>query len=187
MPVGLLDPAFKGDPEDGDACLGSQARRWFADAAPAQRVRERCGEGCELAQLALLKLGVGSNDALALTGEFAPLLQESAGGLEGRADRFDGGDEVRRAGEPADEKLLQCARAREQNLALVREVPEERSLREPRALGDLYHRGLFKPALTVKLQGRLLEPAAGVWLPSTHPRIVAMTATVMGCYADDSN
>ena len=96
-----------------------------------------------------------------------------AGGLEGRGDRVDRRRGIRRAGDGAHEELLQRARAPEQDLALVGEVPEERSLGQPGPLGDLRHRGLLEPALAVELQGRLLEPAARVRLPSTHAPIVA--------------
>jgi hypothetical protein len=42
--VGLLDPAFERDSEDGDPGLGGQACRGVTDAAPAQRVGGRGGE-----------------------------------------------------------------------------------------------------------------------------------------------
>ena len=64
------------------------------------------------------------------------------------------------------------ARAVEQDLALVGEVPEERSLRQTRPPGDLRHRGLVEPALDVELQGGLLKPAARVRLPTDHASII---------------
>ena len=95
-----------------------------------------------------------------------------AGGLEARGDRVDRRHGLGRVGDRAHEELLQRARAREQHLALVGEVPEERALGEPRPLGDLRHRGLLEPALAVELERRLLEPAARVRLPSSHAPIV---------------
>ena len=92
----------------------------------------------------------------------------SAGGLETRCRRVDRRKAIGRLGDRADEQVLQRARAREQHLALVGEVPEERSLGQPGPLGDLGDRGLLEPALAVELQRRLLEPAARVWLPSAH-------------------
>src|SRR5258707_12151066 len=51
-----------------------------------------------------------------------------AGGLEGGGDRVDRRCGIRRAHHGAHEELLQCAGASEQNLTLVGEVAEERSL-----------------------------------------------------------
>ena len=81
-----------------------------------------------------------------------------------------------------DEQLLQRAGAREQNLALVGEVPEERSLGQPGPLGDLRHGGLLEPALAVERERRLLEPAACVRLPTTHaPDPILTTVTDIAC------
>ena len=60
----------------------------------------------------------------------------------------------------------------EQHLAFVGEVPEERSLRQTRPLGDLRNRRLVEPALRVELQGRLLQAAARVGLPPAHAAIL---------------
>ncbi len=119
-----------------------------------------------------MQLCVRGNDGLALPGTFAALLEQGTSGLQGRSDRVDRRGGIRRAGHGVHDELLQCARAPEQDLALVGEVPEERPLREPRPLGDLRHRGLLEPALAVQSEGGLLEPAARVWLPSTHAPIV---------------
>ncbi len=99
-----------------------------------------------------------------------------------------GGGGVGRVGDGAHEQLLQRAGAPEQHLALVGEVAEERSLREPRPLGDLGHGGVLEAALAVERERGLLEPAARVWLPTRHVTILAvMTATDIACYSDDSN
>ena len=71
-----------------------------------------------------------------------------------------------------DEQLLQVAPAREQHLALVGEVPEERSLREPGPLGDLRDRGLLEASLAVERERCLGEPAAAVRFPASHLPIV---------------
>ena len=94
----------------------------------------------------------------------ASLLDGSAGGLDARGCRVDRRQAIGRVGNRADEQLFQFARAREQNLALVGEVPEERSLCEPRPVGDLSHRGPFEPTLAVELQRRLqaTESLAGL-------------------------
>ncbi len=107
-----------------------------------------------------------------LPGVFAAFLEQGAGGPQRRGDRVDRRHGIRRIGDGAHEERLQCARAREQNFALVGEVPEERPLREPRPPGDLRHRGLLEPALAVESQGCLLKPAARVWLPSAHAPII---------------
>jgi hypothetical protein len=79
---------------------------------------------------------------------------------------------IGRAGDGGHQQLLQRARAREQDLALVGEVPEEGPLREPRTLGDLRHRGLLEPALGIELQRRLLQAATRVRLPPAHAPIL---------------
>ena len=79
----------------------------------------------------------------------------------------------RRIGDRVDEQLLQRAGAAEQHLALVGEVPEERPLGQPGALGDLSDGRLVEAALAVQLHRRLLEPPARVWLPAHHRPIIA--------------
>ena len=64
--------------------------------------------------------------------ELPSLLDGSAGGLDAGGCRVDRREAVGRAGHRADQQLFQFTRAREQNLALVGEVPEERSLRQSR-------------------------------------------------------
>ena len=120
-----------------------------------------------------MQLRVRRDDALALTRERSALLEQSARGLETAGNRVHRRCGIWRAGDGAHEEFLQRPRAREQNLAFVGEVPEERSLCESRPFGDLRHRGLFESALAVELQCRLLEPAARVWLPSTHGPMVS--------------
>jgi hypothetical protein len=160
--VGVVDPAFERDLEDRDPCLGRQTRGWVSDAAPPQSVGERRGKGSELDQLALSKLRVRCNNDLALPGVVAALLEEGAGGREGRGYRVYRGRGIRSAGERVYEELLQRARAPKQHLTLVGEVPEEGSLRESRPLGDLRNCSLFESALDEELQRRLLQPPARI-------------------------
>ena len=91
-----------------------------------------------------------------------------AAALEGATAFFPDG----RRGDRADQELLQCARAREQDLALVGEVPEERSLGHSCRLGDLRDRGVLEPALAVEREGCLLESAAAPRLPTRHASMV---------------
>jgi hypothetical protein len=42
--VGFVDPAFERDLEDSDRDLGSEARGWVSETAPAQCVGERRGQ-----------------------------------------------------------------------------------------------------------------------------------------------
>ena len=106
------------------------------------------------------------------------LLEQSSSGLEGGGDRVDRRCGIRRAGDGAHQELLQCARAPEQHLALVGEVPEERSLGHPARCGDLGNGGVLEPALAVEGEGGLFEPAPAVRLPTRHAAIlVVMTAT----------
>jgi hypothetical protein len=46
--VGFVDPAFERVSEDGDRDLGSEARGWVSEAAPAQRVGERADRDANL-------------------------------------------------------------------------------------------------------------------------------------------
>ena len=182
--VVLVDPALERDPEDGDPGLGGEARGRVADAAPAQRVGERRGERGELDQLALLELGVRGDDAPGAAGRIrgAP----GAARRRPRAPRRPRRSAPPESGASAtvlDEQLLQRARAREQHLALVGEVPEERPLREPRPLGDLRDRGLLEPALAVELHRRLLEPAAASGSQrAMRPIVSLMTVADISCY-----
>ena len=129
---------------------------------------KRRGECRELDQLTLLEACVGGNDCLTLPGVVAALLEQGAGGFQCRGDRLDRRRGLWRACDGADQELLQHACAREQHLALIGEVPEERPLGEPRPLGDLRHRGLLEPALDVELKRRLLQTATRVRLPPAH-------------------
>src|SRR5258708_37924347 len=52
-------------------------------------------------------------------------------------------------------------------------MPEERSLRKPRAFRDLRDGCLLVPTLAVEGQGRLLQPRSCIRLPSTHARRLA--------------
>ncbi len=119
-----------------------------------------------------MQLSVRSDDDLALPGVFATLLEQGGGGFEGGGDRVDRRGGIGRAGHRAHEELLQCARSPEQNLALVSEVPEERSLRQSCARGELRNGGVLEPALAEESEGCLLEPAAAVRPPTCHTPIV---------------
>src|SRR4051812_22358343 len=108
---------------------------------------------------------------MAQQGVLPALLEQGAGRLEGCDYRVDRRCRVRRVDKGAHEEVLQLARAPEQHLALVGEVPEERPLRQSGPGADLRHRGLFEPALRVESEGGLLEPTACVWFPSPHALI----------------
>jgi DNA-binding transcriptional LysR family regulator len=178
--AGPVGPATEGDLEDGDAGLGGQARPRVGDAAPSEGFGERFGERRELDQLALPQLRVRGDDGLALSREVADLLKRARGALESRADRVDRRQCGRRVVDPLDEPVLEHARAVEQHLALVGEVPEEGPLGEARAPGDLRDRRLVVPALAVELKGGQLQAAVRVGLPPGHKdNSTVMTATDM--------
>src|ERR1019366_6812286 len=123
--------------EDRYPHLGRQARSWVSDAPLAQRVGERRRQRGQLDQLALLELRTRRDDGLTLPGEVAALLEYVARGLEGCRDGGDWGGGVGRVGDCVHEELLQCAGAPEENLALVGEMPEKRSLGQSGTLSDL--------------------------------------------------
>ncbi len=75
----------------------------------------------------------------------------------------------------------------EQHLPFIGVVPEERSLRQARPLGDLRDRRPVEPALGVELKGRLLQAAARVRLPPAHAVILGDDSDCHQCYCDDSN
>ena len=168
LAIGVLQPAFEGDAEHGDARLRGQARRGLGDAAIPQGRGRTGGQRGELVALALLELGVGGDDALASAGERAALSQERADDVEAGGDRVDRGGGLGRAGNALREPRLELIRAGEEDLALVGEMPEERALGQPGTVGDLGDGGLLKAALVLQLEGRLGQPALGVGLPSAH-------------------
>ena len=61
-----------------------------------------------------------------------------------------------------------------QDLALVREVPEEGAFRDPGALGDLGHRRGVVPLLGEQVDGSHDESFARPWFPPSHRPILAM-------------
>lgn len=79
--VGVGDPAFEGDPEDGDPHLGGQAGGRLSDAAPAQYACHGRGEYRELDQLAFPQLRVGGDNGLPLPRAVAALPKQRAGGF----------------------------------------------------------------------------------------------------------
>ena len=99
---------------------------------------------------------------------------ETEGGWHYAANNFEGAEHG------VDHELQQQLRALEQHLALVREVPEERPLRDPGPLGDLRHGGPVVTALDVELHRGALEPAPCVRRPPSHG------ATVGRRRSDDS-
>lgn len=151
--------------------IPASAARLAAGSAtprPAQGVGDGRGQPRELDQLALLQLGVGVDDLLALPGLFVAVPEDGRGRFERRGHGIDRGRRPGYARERVHQEVLERGRAREQDLALVAEVPEERPLREPRPPGDLGHGGLFESVLAVKLHRGLFQPAARVRLPSAH-------------------
>src|SRR5207248_7007092 len=124
------------------------------------------------------------DDGLPLAGVLAALLEERGGGVESGGHRLDRGRCVRRVRHRTDELLLERARTAEQDLALVDEVPEERSLGQARSLGDLRHRGVVESVLGVERESRLLETATRIRFPSSHSPSLVMSAPVIGCYGD---
>ena len=117
---------------------------------------------------AVLKTAIATSAVSLASRGFAALLDEEfgSGGLEARGCGIDRRQRIGRAGHRAHDEFLQGIPAAEQNLALVGEVPEERSLGQSRPLRDLRHRGLLEASLAVEGKGRLHEPAARVRFPS---------------------
>jgi len=89
------------------ATSASETCGGVSDAAPAQCVGDRRGGGGQLDQLALLELCVRSNDGLALLSECSSLLEESASSFEPCHRGVDWRQVRRRAGDCADEEVLQ--------------------------------------------------------------------------------
>jgi hypothetical protein len=84
-----LDPPFECHFEDGDARFGRQARPWFEDLSAAQRLGDRSGERVELHHLAFLKVSVGADERVALSGEIAARLQDRGRGLQRGRDHLE--------------------------------------------------------------------------------------------------
>ena len=104
----------------------------------------------------------------ALAGELGALLKHGGSGKRALRGGVDRRQRVGSAGDAANEQFLKLTGAREQHLALVGEVAEERSLGQSRALGDLRDGGFLEALLGVELDRRLREPAAAVWFPTDH-------------------
>jgi len=51
-------------------------------------------------------------------------------------------------------------------------VAEERPLGQPGPFGDLRDGRVLEPALAVQRKGRLGEPSARIWFPSSHAPIL---------------
>ena len=171
-PSGAAIQLREGDPEDGQARLGRQGRGRVGDAPAAQRVGDRGGDRRQLDQLALAQVGVGGDDGRPPPDAVLVRREHGGRGVQGPGDRVDRRGGIGGAGDAGHEELLEPLRAREQDLALVREVAEERPLGEPRPLGDLGHRHLLEAALGEELERRLSQPAARARLPSHHALMI---------------
>jgi hypothetical protein len=171
--AGIRHPSREGDLEDRDAGLGRQARRGVADATQAQGAGGRRGERGQLDELTLLKVRVRGDDRLALAGELVAVGENNVSDLDQRrGHRLDRRQRGRGLADLADQQVLQRAAAREQDLALIGEMPEERSLRQPGPLRDLGHGRGLEPPLEVQLHGRRCQASLRIGLPSTHAVIV---------------
>jgi len=111
---------------------------------------------------------MGRNELLPLAREVPPFLEQRPGRFERRRHGVERSRARRSARDARREELLQALGPREQHLALVGEVAEERALREPRALGDFDHCRLLEPALAEELQGGALQALASVRFPAAH-------------------
>src|ERR1700691_3369266 len=108
------------------------------------------------------------DERAALARERAALLEEVAGRLVGQEHRVEGRARLRGGAHGVDDLLDETLRAREEHLPLVREVVEERALREARARSDVLDGGLAVTALGEELHRRFGEPAARVRFPARH-------------------
>jgi hypothetical protein len=122
-----------------------------------------------MAAVALLELGAGRH------GRFEPgadLAVRRAHGarraLQAGRHRLERARVGRRLGDAVGEQPAERLLARDQQLALVGEVPEEGALGDARALGDLRHRGGVVPLLGEQVDGRDHEPLGRPGLPSGH-------------------
>jgi hypothetical protein len=140
----LVDPAFERDLEDGDPA--SAVRLAAGSLTPRRRSvsASAAASDASLISSRSCSSGVRGDDGLALPGVVAALLEQGAGGLEAAATASIGAAESGALATVLTRSSC-SARAREQDLALVGEVPEERSLGQPGPLGDLRHRGLSNP------------------------------------------
>ncbi len=164
VPGGAGGPAA--GPTSRPACRGDHLPAVTAFSSSSDS-RMSCGRSCWLVWLiqrsnAILKTAIPASAARLAAGSLTPRRRSVPASAEAR-----------------DASLISSRSCSSAFAAMTawrcREYsrPEERSLREPRPLGDLRHRGLLEPALAVESQGCLLQPAARVWLPSTHAPIVA--------------
>ena len=147
--VVVAHPALEGDPEDRDRHLTGECRLRVGDAPPAQRVGERGGQRRQLDQLTFAELLAAQDDGLALPGELAAVVEERTGRRERGAHGRRTATRSRRLDHGVHQQRLEQSRAREEDLALVGEVPEERALGHTRPLGDLGHGRPVEPAVPV--------------------------------------
>ena len=146
-PSGCGDPPLESDLKDGHPGLGRQRRGRLPDTAPAQRVRDRRGYRGELDELALAQLRVGRDDDLPPPDGGRVLHELAAWAYRAAATASMGAAESGAFSTEDTNSAWNASEPAEQDLALVREVAEERPLREPRPLGDLGHRDLLEAAL----------------------------------------
>ena len=83
-----------------------------------------------------------------------------------------------RHGDQTDKASLQIVRAVEEDFALVSEISEERSLRQPGLPGDLLRSGLIEATLAEQSESSLHEPAGAVRFPTSHKPIVATESDI---------
>ena len=118
--------------------------------------------------ISAVRPAAGQDDALALPRIIPPQLEHGARSRQGLAHRFEGRRPSRSAGDGAYEQLLERSCTREQDLALIGEVPEERAFRQARPLGDFRHARVVESPLAVERHGRVLQPVTAVRLPTSH-------------------
>jgi hypothetical protein len=162
---GGAHPSIEGDLEDRNRCFGGEFGGRFGDAPATQPFCHRRRQRCQLDQLALLQTRVGGDDGLAPSGVFATTVEHLSDGLQRTAHRVEWRCGVRSVSNVLRHQLHERVLPPEQHLPFIGVVPEERSLRQARPLGDLRDRRPVEPALGVELKGRLLQAAARVRLP----------------------
>jgi hypothetical protein len=108
----------------------------------------------------------GGDDFQPGFGVRAAFLEDPSGFPEGAEQYVERLQAVGRLGYRPGQFGAQVGLAVEEDLALVREVPEERALVDAGPGGDLRRGGLVEAALPVQVEGRLREAAASCTWPT---------------------